>query len=297
MAQPNHQPDESPIEPGISNFDAELHSFYVRAQYDFTSPDASALAFVQGDIIEVLTQLPSGWWDGLLNGVRGWFPSNYVERISEEEVEALIADMEGDEVEEHGVEILPNGQTRAIVHDEVNINPRLRDGEPAASTSQPSAAQELGLAQGIEIDDDDADWLRREMERDVGFDDLARGIMDSEEYGEEIEGNHREESQQGHERKQEPGASSSKDSQKEEEVEGDFWVPSMTPDGQVSCHFLIVEAELRSTITIPRPANPHGSYPGLIQATVHLGTLSTCKMTTTSSLNRLQPSSLRQHLL
>ncbi len=63
-------------------------SFFVRALYDFTSTDSSSLSFRKGALIEVLTQLESGWWDGLLgNDVRGWFPSNYVEVISDEEAE------------------------------------------------------------------------------------------------------------------------------------------------------------------------------------------------------------------
>lgn len=63
-------------------------SFFVQAEYTFTSPDGSALSFAPGDVIEVLTQLDSGWWDGLLvNGERGWFPSNYVRRITDAEAE------------------------------------------------------------------------------------------------------------------------------------------------------------------------------------------------------------------
>lgn len=63
-------------------------SFFVQAEYSFTSPDGSALSFAPGDVIEVLTQLDSGWWDGLLvTGERGWFPSNYVTRITDAEAE------------------------------------------------------------------------------------------------------------------------------------------------------------------------------------------------------------------
>ncbi|SAM08772.1 hypothetical protein [Absidia glauca] len=50
-----------------------------RALYPYTANDGSNLSFEQGDLIEVLAQLPSGWWDGLCNRSRGWFPSNYVE--------------------------------------------------------------------------------------------------------------------------------------------------------------------------------------------------------------------------
>lgn len=50
---------------------------YVRALYDYTADDRTSLSFRQGDTIQVITQLASGWWDGIINGVRGWFPSNY----------------------------------------------------------------------------------------------------------------------------------------------------------------------------------------------------------------------------
>lgn len=50
---------------------------YVRALYSFRSDDPTSLSFNQGDMIRVLTQLESGWWDGIVHGQRGWFPSNY----------------------------------------------------------------------------------------------------------------------------------------------------------------------------------------------------------------------------
>ena len=75
---------------------------YVRALYPFTSVEASSLAFRPGDLIRVLTKLESGWWDGLLHGHRGWFPSNYVEEID-------IVD--SDDEEEQGES--PNTETSA----------------------------------------------------------------------------------------------------------------------------------------------------------------------------------------
>lgn len=45
--------------------------------YDYEADDRTSLSFHQGDIIQVITQLESGWWDGVINGTRGWFPSNY----------------------------------------------------------------------------------------------------------------------------------------------------------------------------------------------------------------------------
>lgn len=58
-------------------------NLYVRALYDYEADDRTSLSFHEGDIIQVITQLESGWWDGVINGVRGWFPSNYCEIITD----------------------------------------------------------------------------------------------------------------------------------------------------------------------------------------------------------------------
>ena len=55
---------------------------FVRALYDYDADDRTSLSFRQGDIIQVITQLESGWWDGIINDVRGWFPSNYCAVVS-----------------------------------------------------------------------------------------------------------------------------------------------------------------------------------------------------------------------
>ncbi|EIN12418.1 ras GEF [Punctularia strigosozonata HHB-11173 SS5] len=53
---------------------------FVLAMHDFAPQHQSAtcLAFRAGQVIHVLNRDPSGWWDGELDGRRGWFPSNYV---------------------------------------------------------------------------------------------------------------------------------------------------------------------------------------------------------------------------
>ncbi|KAF2972515.1 hypothetical protein GQX73_g1211 [Xylaria multiplex] len=57
-------------------------TIYVRALYDYEADDRTSLSFHEGDVIQVITQLESGWWDGVINGVRGWFPSNYCQIIT-----------------------------------------------------------------------------------------------------------------------------------------------------------------------------------------------------------------------
>lgn len=73
---PSHHRRRSPPLYGYSGT-APASGMYVRALYDYEADDRTSLSFHQGDVIQVLTQLESGWWDGVLHGVRGWFPSNY----------------------------------------------------------------------------------------------------------------------------------------------------------------------------------------------------------------------------
>lgn len=56
---------------------------YVQALHDYSSAPAGGaanvcLSFRAGDFIKVLNRDASGWWDGEIQGTRGWFPSNYV---------------------------------------------------------------------------------------------------------------------------------------------------------------------------------------------------------------------------
>ncbi|KAL1748359.1 hypothetical protein HDZ31DRAFT_29833 [Schizophyllum fasciatum] len=76
---------------GESFDDSLVVTLFCKALYDYEAQDPSALSFKRGDIIEVLTQQPSGWWDGLLGDERGWFPSNYVDVITDEEAEVALS--------------------------------------------------------------------------------------------------------------------------------------------------------------------------------------------------------------
>ena len=74
---------------------------YVRALYDYEADDRTSLSFHEGDVIQVITQLESGWWDGVINGVRGWFPSNYCQIItSPDEIPEAAQAVEGDQVDD-----------------------------------------------------------------------------------------------------------------------------------------------------------------------------------------------------
>ncbi|XP_065176501.1 CD2-associated protein-like isoform X2 [Sycon ciliatum] len=58
---------------------------YCKCMYDYDAGDDDELTFVEGDIIQVSDDKEEGWWTGTLKGKKGTFPSNFVEKISEEE--------------------------------------------------------------------------------------------------------------------------------------------------------------------------------------------------------------------
>jgi son of sevenless-like protein len=129
-----------------ANDDQYITTFFCRALYDYQTNDASSLSFHRGDIIEVLTQLESGWWDGLLGDERGWFPSNYVAVISDEEAEALLS------------------------ASEISAVPHLASGESVGDLSQAAMSEQ------------DRRWLEAEMEHasgQGGLLELANATMES----------------------------------------------------------------------------------------------------------------------
>ncbi|KAK3375377.1 ras guanine nucleotide exchange factor domain-containing protein [Podospora didyma] len=97
---PYFAPHSTPLMNGIVGT-APTGAMYVRALYDYEADDRTSLSFHEGDVIQVITQLESGWWDGVINGVRGWFPSNYCQIISSpDEVPELDENGEAEQVEE-----------------------------------------------------------------------------------------------------------------------------------------------------------------------------------------------------
>jgi len=58
-------------------------SIKVRAIFKFKGTNNDELKFKKGDIITITQKEDGGWWEGTLDGKTGWFPSNYVEEISD----------------------------------------------------------------------------------------------------------------------------------------------------------------------------------------------------------------------
>ncbi|XP_023186068.1 unconventional myosin-Ie-like isoform X2 [Xiphophorus maculatus] len=67
--------------PGAGRPKPKPRSPQCKALYAYDAQDTDELSFNADDVIEILTEDPSGWWFGRLRGKEGMFPGNYVEKI------------------------------------------------------------------------------------------------------------------------------------------------------------------------------------------------------------------------
>jgi len=49
--------------------------------YNYDAATNDELSFREDDIIGIVTRDSGGWWEGELNGKRGWIPANYVQEL------------------------------------------------------------------------------------------------------------------------------------------------------------------------------------------------------------------------
>lgn len=49
-------------------------------RYAYEAQDTDELSFQEGQIIELIKEDDSGWWQGRIGPINGLFPANYVEK-------------------------------------------------------------------------------------------------------------------------------------------------------------------------------------------------------------------------
>jgi SH3 domain len=196
-----------------------ITTFFCRAKYDYQSADDASLSFRRGDIIEVLTRLETGWWDGLLGEERGWFPSNYVDVITDEEADIGLAAWELQQQQQQ--------QQQA----NVQLMPTYPLSSSQSTSTQPSVSRS-SVAQS-RLHNDHRAWPDADTPRN------------------------------GHSVDEPPIASVEGES-----LPSDYWVPRVTPDGQVSPQCLsrficslMKMAFRRYTTSTPRRVNALGTFP------------------------------------
>jgi hypothetical protein len=254
--------------------------YIVRAQFDFDASDPSALSFKSGDVIEVYTMLESGWWDGMLDGRRGWFPSNFVEELNEDdegdEQEELFLGHDQEDEHTHGLGLVGDEKDRErdmkmLQQDEFGVPSRHRRDLSSTSVDLEGAGWGSGglddLAREMmdssiqdEGGDDgkafEAEALRRRRLRDSddtsGGGDFGTLRTPYSRRREETDNTIRQSSRAGPSR---PGTSG-----KAKEGMEDAWIPSLTQDGQVRVPTGTISDKLtvRSTTSIHILAKHHG---------------------------------------
>ena len=193
-------------------------SFFVRALFDFTGQDTSSLSFKRGDVIEVLNTLPSGWWDGLLDDERGWFPSNYVQPITEQEAEAALSLRLGLQ-QPPPLDPLLDRQQQAQLEQQRLLQQQQEQQRTQLVERQFAQQRQHGQGQQRGPYEEEAQWLDDDDDQPP-LDQGARA----------------------------PGQPS------------DFWVPQVTPDGQVSLFpFLQRDALLYVVLLSPQPTSHSGT--------------------------------------
>ncbi|KAI9139942.1 ras guanine nucleotide exchange factor domain-containing protein [Paraphysoderma sedebokerense] len=78
MSEHSYAPSVASTENSIPTPD---HIDVVVGLHTYAPSEKTCISFSRGDIIFVYNMDTSGWWDGVCNGKRGWFPSNYVKSI------------------------------------------------------------------------------------------------------------------------------------------------------------------------------------------------------------------------
>ena len=53
----------------------------VKALYDYEAQEGNELTFKEGDVITIVLDDNEGWSTGELNGKKGMFPTNFVEKL------------------------------------------------------------------------------------------------------------------------------------------------------------------------------------------------------------------------
>lgn len=179
----DHHPNQHQHQTALAGTNDIPPRYMVRAQFDFQASDPSALSFHAGDMIEVCTMLESGWWDGMLGDQRGWFPSNFVEEVDNDDVsEDPDQDQEGDGNQDqslypHGSSV---GHEHGLVGDELDRERDMRmleseDFGPPIRRGGDQHEHEASL--GLGLDDmlsGGAGWGAG-----GGLDDLAREMMEA----------------------------------------------------------------------------------------------------------------------
>ncbi|KAH3764563.1 glutaminase A [Pelomyxa schiedti] len=131
--------------------------FKMKANYDYDAADPFELSFKDKDIINVLSEDPSGWFKGEVAGAVGVFPSNFAERLPDEE-------------ETPAEEVEPEKGLASAALAEVGKHEQVKCR--GAYTYEVAADGELGFHEGdiiTVLQQDDSGWWQGELAGAIGW--------------------------------------------------------------------------------------------------------------------------------
>ncbi|XP_075769702.1 SH3 domain-containing kinase-binding protein 1 isoform X1 [Pelodiscus sinensis] len=111
--------------------------------FSYMPQNEDELELKVGDIIEVVGEVEEGWWEGILNGKTGMFPSNFIKEIS----------VDSDDVE--------------IAREEQLIKPSLRDATGSESDGGDSSSTKSEGANGAAV-------IQPKKVKGIGFGDIFK---------------------------------------------------------------------------------------------------------------------------
>jgi hypothetical protein len=97
---------------------------YGRAIYEYKAQNSEEIELREGDIVIILDKSDEGWWKGQLGHAIGFFPSNYIELISEDEVMKFIQSAEG---KQPAVKARPHKSKQELVGEMKTMKAKLKD--------------------------------------------------------------------------------------------------------------------------------------------------------------------------
>ncbi|TRY77295.1 hypothetical protein TCAL_11828 [Tigriopus californicus] len=77
--QSSHTSSVLPVDSNLPGWVPKSYLEKVLAIYDYNADKEDELSFQEGSVIYVLKKNDDGWWEGVMDGVTGLFPGNYVE--------------------------------------------------------------------------------------------------------------------------------------------------------------------------------------------------------------------------
>lgn len=117
------------------------------ALYDYEAESEGEISFEVGDVIKSIRRDWTGWWEGEVNGKRGYFPVNYVREVQIEEDKTedweefsdMCSSLDADEAELFGCEDSEEGgHGSAIVDRNAGINDRHDKDQTRKDRDNPS---------------------------------------------------------------------------------------------------------------------------------------------------------------